>query len=41
MAAFCHVCNVLSGFVMLKNHPGIFAGLLPPGSEGVDNSVQQ
>jgi hypothetical protein len=40
------VC-VWSGVVMLKNHsmssthPGVFAGLLPPDGEIVDNIVQQ
>jgi hypothetical protein len=44
---FRHVCSVWSGVVMLKNHsmssthPGVFAGLLPPDGEVVDNSVQQ
>jgi hypothetical protein len=42
---FQHVCSMWSGIVMLKNHshvvdPGVFARLLPPDGEVVDNSVR-
>jgi hypothetical protein len=44
---FRHICSVWSSVVMLKNHStsstraDVFAGLLPPDGEVVDNSIQQ